>query len=197
MPDISIHDMTRAESIGLNDCFTIDQLSEGNWVTKSVIISRLATEIVRNILYATDLNTSSKTVLGAINETLQNFADDYDPDSTYTVGECVLYAGSIYQCNTAISSPEQWTPAHWTRVKAVDVGSGGGGGASWTDVIGTLPAGETSITLSNAAITTDSTIDYYTNVFGVNPTNVSVANGSVTLTFDSQASDLGVKVRVS
>ena len=67
----------------------------------------------------------------------------------------------------------------------------------WTDVTGTLIAGQTSITLSNAAITTSSTIDYYTDTFGVNPTNVSVVSGSVTLTFEAQSTDLGVKVRVS
>ena len=68
--------------------------------------------------------------------------------------------------------------------------------SGYTDVTGTLTAGSTSITLSNAAITTSSTLDYYTDTFGVNPTNVSVSTGSVTLTFEAQSSDLGVKVRV-
>lgn len=70
-------------------------------------------------------------------------------------------------------------------------------GSTWLDVTGTLLAGETTLTIQNAAITTDSTLDFFTNVFGVNPTNVVVSNGSVTLTFESQASDLGVKVRIS
>ena len=71
------------------------------------------------------------------------------------------------------------------------------GGASYTDVTGTLTAGSTSITLSDASITTTSTLDYYTDAFGVNPTDVVVATGSVTLTFEAQQSNLGVKVRVS
>ena len=71
------------------------------------------------------------------------------------------------------------------------------GGGSYTEVTGTLTAGNTSITLSNAAIETTSTIDVYTDTFGVNPTNISVSSGSVTLTFAVQASNLGVKVRVS
>lgn len=75
--------------------------------------------------------------------------------------------------------------------------SGGGGGGSWTDVTGTLTAGQTSVILSDSAITTTSTLDFYTDVFGVNPTAVSVSNGSVTLTFEVQASNLGVKVRVT
>lgn len=64
-------------------------------------------------------------------------------------------------------------------------------------VIGTLAAGATSIVLENEAITTSSTIDIYTDVYGVNPTNASVEAGSITLTFEAQGSDLGVKVRVS
>ena len=88
-----------------------------------------------------------------------------------------------------------WDGTH-TSLKSA-IASGGGGGASWTDVTGTLTAGSTSITLSDNAITTTSTLDFYTDTFGVNPTAVSVSTGSVTLTFEAQSSNLGVKVRVS
>ena len=67
----------------------------------------------------------------------------------------------------------------------------------YTDITGTLSAGQTSITLSDAAITENSTIDYYTNYFGINPVGVSVRTGSVTLTFEEQDIDISVKVRVS
>lgn len=66
-----------------------------------------------------------------------------------------------------------------------------------TVVTGTLEAGETSLTLSSAAITTTSTLDFYTDTYGINPTAVSVSTGSVTLTFEEQSADVGVKVRVS
>lgn len=61
-------------------------------------------------------------------------------------------------------------------------------------VSGTLTAGSTSITLSSAAITATSTIDIYTDVFGINPESVAVAPGEITITFEEQAADLGVKV---
>lgn len=67
----------------------------------------------------------------------------------------------------------------------------------WIDLIGTLTAGQTSITLSDSIITTDSTFDFYTDTFGANPTNVVATNGSITLTFEAQQSDVGVKVRVT
>ena len=61
----------------------------------------------------------------------------------------------------------------------------------------TLEAGETSLTLTDASITTSSTFDFYTDVYGVNPTAVSVSTGSIILTFEEQSADIGVKVRVS
>ncbi len=61
----------------------------------------------------------------------------------------------------------------------------------------TLTAGSTSITISNSAIKNNSTIDVYTDVFGINPTNIVVTDGQIVLSFNAQLSDIGVKVRVS
>ena len=69
--------------------------------------------------------------------------------------------------------------------------------STYTEVTGTLLTGATSLTLSDASITTTSTIDIYTDVFGIQPTNAVVASGSITLTFLAQSSDITVKVRVS
>ncbi len=66
-----------------------------------------------------------------------------------------------------------------------------------TDLTDTLTAGQTSLTIQNAVIATTSTIDIFTDTFGVNPTNVVVTTGQIVLTFEAQQSDLGVKVRVS
>lgn len=66
-----------------------------------------------------------------------------------------------------------------------------------TFVTGTLTAGSTSITLSDASITTSSTIDIYVSTFGIQPTNAVVTTGSITLSFLAQVSDVSVKVRVS
>lgn len=69
-------------------------------------------------------------------------------------------------------------------------------GAIGKMLVGTLIAGQTSITLSDASITTGSNFDFFTDTFGVNPSGVSVSTGSITLTFPEQASDVSVKVRV-
>lgn len=63
--------------------------------------------------------------------------------------------------------------------------------------IDTLDAGETTLTFTDNAITTNSTIDIYTDTFGVNPTNVTVSTEEIVLTFDARSTDLGVKVRIT
>lgn len=68
---------------------------------------------------------------------------------------------------------------------------------AFVDIEGTLTAGQTNITLSDEAILSTSTVDIYTDVYGISPSAVSVADGSVTITFEAQASNLGVKARIS
>lgn len=63
-----------------------------------------------------------------------------------------------------------------------------------TILVGTLTAGATTLTLSDASITTDSTVDIYTDVYGVSPSAVSVSTGSIALTFSAQSQNIGVKV---
>lgn len=166
-----------------------------DYVSMTVTPNTLGSHTVEDMTFS-NLKTSAKTVRTAINQTISNLADDYSSSSTYALNDCVLYEGLLYKCTTAILAPEEWTLAHWTQIKAVDVGSGGGG-VAWTDITGTLTAGQTSLILQNVAITESSTIDYYTDIFGVSPTNSVVTNGQIVLTFDAQSSDLGVKVRVS
>ena len=46
-----------------------------------------------------------------------NLAPAYSASATYAVGDHVLYDGGYYVCNTAITTAEAWTAAHWTAVK--------------------------------------------------------------------------------
>lgn len=68
---------------------------------------------------------------------------------------------------------------------------------AYIDITGILTTGQTSITLQSNLITTDSTFDIYTSIWGAEPTDVTVANGSITLTFEAQETDMNVKARVS
>ena len=73
----------------------------------------------------------------------------------------------------------------------------GVGGSAETEIPGTLAAGETTVTLQNAAITTNSKIDYYADVFGVHPINAAVTNGQIVLTYRPRATAINIKVVVS
>lgn len=66
----------------------------------------------------------------------------------------------------------------------------------FVEVTGTLLTGSTTLVLSDASITSTSTLDVFTDVYGVSPADMVATTGSVTLTFEAQESDLGVKVRV-
>ena len=90
--------------------------------------------------------------------------------------------GEVY---VGASSNMQNTKHIWRKIDA------------YIKLTGTLTAGEASITLTNSAITTDSKFDFYTSIYGVSPTNVAVAAGSITLTFDAQETNMNVEVRVS
>lgn len=72
-------------------------------------------------------------------------------------------------------------------------------GAIGKIITGTLQSGSTSLIISDASITADSIVeDVFVpdTFFGVNPTNILVATGSVTLTFPAQSNDVPVKVRI-
>ena len=70
---------------------------------------------------------------------------------------------------------------------------------TWKDVTGTLLQGETSLTVSDAAILATSTIETFVDpAFSqVSYESIVIAAGSVTYTFPQQASDMPVKVRIS
>ena len=67
-------------------------------------------------------------------------------------------------------------------------------GSMDASVEGTLTAGETTITFTDSAITDDTSIEVYTDTFNVAPESVEVSDGSITITFAEQETDLGVRV---
>lgn len=69
----------------------------------------------------------------------------------------------------------------------------------YVEVSGTLTAGSTSITLSDASIDTTSTIEVFLDpAFAlVSFESITIGSGSVTIVFPEQTSDMPVKVRVS
>lgn len=67
-------------------------------------------------------------------------------------------------------------------------------GDSATVLTSTLSAGSTSLTFSNAAITTTAMYDVYADKYGLTPTDITVTTGQAVLTFEAQSSNVSVKL---
>lgn len=116
----------------------------------------------------------------------------YDATATYAIGDYCMYddgnGAKLYKCNTAITTAEAFNSAHWDNLTVTDIDG------KWLS--GTLTAGSTSITLSDASITTSSHIEVWADNGNANYTSITTTTGSVTITFLAQASNMTVEVRV-
>ena len=69
---------------------------------------------------ATSTNTSTALTPASLNNVMQDIVTGYpvySASSTYAVGDRVRYSWYVYECNTAITTAEAWTAAHWTQVE--------------------------------------------------------------------------------
>lgn len=162
--------------IGNSDYLFVAHYDSANqeYVNWKVSVTELASKILKNIEYTSDLTTTSKVIINAINEIAQGsgntLANLTDVDITTPAGDQRLVYDS--------------TASKWINKTTETV------------LTGTLTTGSTTLTLTDNAITTTAMYDFYTDVFGVNPTAVTVSTGSMTLTFEARQSDLNVKVVV-
>jgi hypothetical protein len=93
--------------------------------------------------------TGADKAVGYLFTASNNTAAEYSSAATYAVGDFVIYEGTLYKCISAISSPEAWTPAHWTQTTIMENAGGGGGGG--TTVIAN-PAGAATDTLNKLQV---------------------------------------------
>ena len=49
-----------------------------------------------------------------------DLAAPYDEESTYSIGDYCTHDKVLYQCNTVISTAEEWDISHWDAVKVTD-----------------------------------------------------------------------------
>ena len=134
--------------------------------------------------------------ISELDEALTINNDAVFPYSQENGGDDTSFKAPITQLGAKIAEGltfSNLTTEHKTLVGAINDAASG----SYKEVSGTLTTGSTTLTLSDASIETTSTIDIYTSVFGIQPTNAVVSSGQIVLTFLAQASDISVKVRVS
>lgn len=112
-------------------------------------------------------------------------APAFNNATAYAIGDKVTYNHHLYIFKTAHAAGD-W---NGNEVDAYEV-------TGDSIITGTLVAGQTSITILSDYITIDSVLDFYTSIYGVNPLSVSVVAGAVTLTFNAQATDMTVGVKI-
>ena len=187
MPDdYTISSLTPVVTINNGDLMelsTEDQTSETGFASVKMTITQLATKLLANIQYATDLETANKTIVGAINSLLDNMSIDYS-DLTFPVasGACCSHNGLIYQANQDIPTAEAWNSSHWTQIVLTDVvGSGGGsGGHTILDDSGTALTQRTNLQFKGA---------YSEDNSGDDTTEVNVVRSMTKAQYEQLSSD--------
>lgn len=83
--------------------------------------------------YLSKNNTTAYIPIGDYNPSTKKYVDDsastvanniapvYSDQSTYAIGDYVLYDKVLYVCNTTISVAESWTAAHWTQTNIATI----------------------------------------------------------------------------
>ena len=129
--------------------------------------------------------TDDKTIIGAINEIYADIGGGTGvaaADVTYDNTSSGLTADDVQEAIDELKAD----------VDAIVVPA-----SSFEIVRGTLTAGQTSVALTaSKSVAATALIDVFADVYGLNPSAVSVAGAVVTLTFDAQASDVAVAVRI-
>lgn len=60
-----------------------------------------------------DFNGNAEIIDKALDAHANNFADKYDPDSTYTQGKLCIQNDALWKAKQNIDTPEPWTESHW------------------------------------------------------------------------------------
>lgn len=139
---------------------------------------------------------------------LSELTDDVTISSA-TDGQVLTYDGTTSKWKNAAGpssgSTVSWTQKTATGTNIADITINGvttsvyapsGGGATYTDVTASIASGSTSVTISDASITTSSMFFPCSDPFGLVITNMVAATGSLTITYQTAASNYTLKVRV-
>lgn len=129
--------------------------------------------------------TEDKTIIGAINEIYAMIGG----------GTELLASNVVFDGTVSSLTADNVQDAIDEVVSMIPSGPTGSYAKKPTVVSGTLTAGQTSVTLSDASIVATSLIDIYT-ANGTPFTAVTQSVGSVVVTFEAQASDLAVSAVV-
>ena len=176
----------------------VDQNSPTGYSSRKVTAQTKAQAYLSTFLFPLLLNTDSKSIIGAINELQASGGGATVITGTTTPSSSQGTNGSLYvQYTQGTGGASDTVDALYVKLDGVWCEISTGGGSAVTTLTDTLEAGETSLTFTDASITTNSKIEVLTSDITVSPTGATVTTGSLILTFTAQASDLTVSVEVT
>lgn len=131
--------------------------------------------------------TTDKTLIGAINEIYGMITGG---------GSTEILAANVSYDNTTsglvATSVQAAIDEVQAEVAAIIVPS-----STFEIVRGTLVAGQTTVALqASKNVSSTALIDVYAETYGVNPSAIAVATDTITLTFEAQAANMAVAVRI-
>lgn len=98
MANKEIHELITAEELSASDVIAEQRENSGTWLTRKLTFNALGLFLLKVLEFASDLHTTSKTIIGAINELAQGSGqsldtlNDVDIDAqTLTDGQGIVY----------------------------------------------------------------------------------------------------------
>ena len=170
----------------------VDALSDTGFSSRKDTIASLTTSIFEDLEYPLKLNTDAKSIFAAINELAAGAAAVLT--GTTTPAAATGEDGNLYvQYTEGTGGAPDTVDAIFVKLDGDWIEISTGGGPAETVLTETLEAGQTSVTFTDAAITTGANIRILTDVFGLMPTAATASTGTLTVSFTAQAADVEVR----
>lgn len=173
-----------------------DMLSDTGFSSRKDNLGNFANGLFDDLEFPLKLDTTSKSIFGAINELAQSGGGSIRTGTT-APSSGLGSDGELYvQYTEGVSPNPDTVDALFVKLDGEWCEIATGSGPAETVLTETLEAGQTSVTFTDAAITTGSNIRILTSVFGLTPTGATASTGSLTVTFAAQLSDVDIKAVV-
>ena len=171
----------------------VDMLSDTGFSSRKDNLGNFANGLFDDLEFPLKLDTASKSIFGAINELAQSGGGSIRTGTTAPSSDLGSNGELYVQYTEGVSPNPDTVDALFVKLDGEWCEIATGSGPAETVLTETLEAGQTSVTFTDAAITTGSNIRILTSVFGLTPTGATASTGSLTVTFAAQLSDVDIK----
>lgn len=122
---LSISQMQTQAQAATTDLFEVavaDLDSATGYASAKESAEVIANGMLSTYTYPTAMpNMQNRTITGALEILLANFAPVYNDTTTYSVDDVVTYNGILYKCTTAVTTAESFDSAKWTQTTIIEL----------------------------------------------------------------------------